>query len=226
MASPGIKYKITRKVIQAQITLASLVFWDFDGVIKDSVGVKTDAYAKLFSGYNEKVIKQIIEHHKINGGLSRFKKMPLYLTWARESVTESLIEDFCNRYSILVKQAVIDAPWVPGVLNYLEKNYLRQKFIIVTATPKNEIIDILYTLDILHYFHEVHGSPKEKCNIISGVLKRFKCCNLNALMIGDSKEDYLAARKNMVPFILRANSFNQEFLTNFEGSIIDDLDYE
>jgi phosphoglycolate phosphatase-like HAD superfamily hydrolase len=226
MVSPVIKYKIPRSAIQSQITLASLIFWDFDGVIKDSVGVKKDAYAKLFSGYDRKVVRLIIEHNKINGGLSRFKKIPLYLTWACESVTESLIEDFCNRYSILVKQAVIDAPWVPGLLNYLKKNYLRQKFIIVTATPQNEIVDILYTLGISHYFYEVHGSPKEKCNVISDVLKRFKCNNLNALMIGDSKEDYLAAHKNMVPFILRANSFNQEFLTNFDGPIIVDLDYE
>ena len=33
-----------------------LVFWDFDGVIKDSVTVKTDAFSKLFEKYGEKKV--------------------------------------------------------------------------------------------------------------------------------------------------------------------------
>ena len=28
---------------------AEIIFWDFDGVIKESVGVKSDAYEKLFA---------------------------------------------------------------------------------------------------------------------------------------------------------------------------------
>ena len=59
-----------------------LIFWDFDGVIKESVSVKTDAYLELFRPYGSDVCKQVKNHHLANGGMSRFDKIPLYLKWA------------------------------------------------------------------------------------------------------------------------------------------------
>ena len=38
---------------------AKVIFWDFDGVIKDSVKVKTDAFEKLFSTYGNDIVKKI-----------------------------------------------------------------------------------------------------------------------------------------------------------------------
>ena len=51
-----------------------LVFWDFDGVIKDSVLAKTNAFRLLFEEHLPELIEQICEHHRTHGGLSRFKK--------------------------------------------------------------------------------------------------------------------------------------------------------
>ena len=56
-----------------------LIFWDFDGVIKESVSVKTDAYVELFSLYGSDICKQVRKHHLANGGMSRYDKIPLYL---------------------------------------------------------------------------------------------------------------------------------------------------
>jgi|TARA_Y100000310_G_C20511448_1_gene729077 beta-phosphoglucomutase-like phosphatase (HAD superfamily) len=35
---------------------AKVIFWDFDGVIKDSVNVKTRAFEKLFLPFGENVV--------------------------------------------------------------------------------------------------------------------------------------------------------------------------
>ena len=43
---------------------AEIIFWDFDGVIKESVGVKSDAYEKLFLPFGEGVAKKIRRHHE------------------------------------------------------------------------------------------------------------------------------------------------------------------
>ena len=65
-----------------------LIFWDFDGVIKDSVDVKTQEFVKLFESSGSHVAEQVRLHHEANGGISRFEKLPLYLHWAGEDPTE------------------------------------------------------------------------------------------------------------------------------------------
>ena len=58
---------------------AKCIFWDFDGVIKDSVGVKAEAFKTIFDTCNDHVLKEIIRHHTENSGISRFNKIPIYL---------------------------------------------------------------------------------------------------------------------------------------------------
>ena len=37
----------------------SVIFWDFDGVIKESVGVKTEAYVKLFAPFGAPIAARV-----------------------------------------------------------------------------------------------------------------------------------------------------------------------
>jgi beta-phosphoglucomutase-like phosphatase (HAD superfamily) len=120
-----------------------IIFWDFDGVIKESNACKADAYENLFLPYGENVSKKVRRHHDFNGGMSRFDKIPIYLNWAGLVSKKSLVNEFCNKFSELVYRAVIDSPNVPGVTEYLERNFKRQYFVLVTATPQREIEKIL-----------------------------------------------------------------------------------
>mgnify|MGYP006442502423 FL=1 len=134
------------------VNYSKVVFWDFDGVIKDSVEVKSIAFEKLFSIYGSKISNKVRAHHKKNGGVSRFDKIPLYMSWTNELVTNESVQNFCNQFSLLVKQSVVDSPWVPGFLEFIESNHNEKKHILVTATPKDEIEEILEKLDIKHFF--------------------------------------------------------------------------
>ena len=42
------------------------IFWDFDGVIKDSVDVKSDAFKQLFLPFGKDMANRIKEHHLAN----------------------------------------------------------------------------------------------------------------------------------------------------------------
>ena len=70
-----------------------LIFWDFDGVIKESVSIKTTAFVKLFENFGSEVTAKIKMHHEDHGGMSRFKKIPIYLRWANIAPTKSNIND-------------------------------------------------------------------------------------------------------------------------------------
>ena len=54
------------------------IIFDFDGVIAESVQIKSDAFASLYEQYGDNIVKKVIEHHEANGGMSRFEKIRLY----------------------------------------------------------------------------------------------------------------------------------------------------
>ena len=61
-----------------KISQISHFIFDFDGVIADSVQVKTSAFAELYRPFGNDVIQKVILHHEANGGISRFEKIKIY----------------------------------------------------------------------------------------------------------------------------------------------------
>jgi HAD superfamily hydrolase (TIGR01549 family) len=202
---------------------SSTIFWDFDGVIKDSMKVKTSAYKKLFSRHGKKIVDLIDIHHKENGGLSRFEKIPLYLSWTKEPVTKKNVQNYTKHFSLLVKQSVVESPWVPGIKDFLEKNYDNKKFILVTATPKDEIDEILDTLGISNYFKAVYGAPLPKSDALSLALNKFNSDTRKTIMIGDSYSDYEAAKNNKIFFALRKTNLNLALQSDTNCFIFDNF---
>lgn len=201
----------------------AMVFWDFDGVIKESLDVKTDAYGRLFSAYGLEIVNRVKAHHEANGGVSRFEKIPLYLDWAGLPCDKSRIEQFCLYFSEAVRDAVVDSPWVPGVHRYILDHFKRQIFVLVTATPQQEIEFILKRLQIAHCFWRVYGAPICKKDAIAMTLEEEGIDAKDALMIGDSETDLLAAKSNQVDFLLRQNKLNLLLQSSYKGQQFKDL---
>ena len=213
----------TVKQVLALLKESQIVFWDFDGVIKDSVMVKSAGYEKLFLPFGEDVVKRVNKHHNVHGGISRYEKIPLYLSWAGEPANPLQVQDFCDRFSDLVQQAVVDSPWVPGVCEYLSSHYADQCFVLITGTPQKEIEQILHALNISRYFRNVYGAPKAKTIMVKDVLERLSCPFEQALVIGDSGTDLEAAKNNNVAFLLRRTSLNKELQKQFTGPSFENL---
>lgn len=207
------------------IKKAKVIFWDFDGVIKDSVSVKSDAFEELFYHFGNKLAKKVRNHHEKNGGISRYDKLPIYLSWAGKELSKELIDEYEKRFSKLVKKEVINSQWVEGVLKYLQKNYNRQLFFLVTATPQNEIEEITKQLHIDKYFKKIIGSPFKKKDALQTLLIKYHIDNQQALMIGDSHSDYHAAKKNQVEFIIRKTKLNKELQQILKCKMIENFNY-
>ena len=115
---------------------ANLVFWDFDGVIKDSVEVKTQAFECLFEKYGEEVTSKVRQHHEANGGVNRFIKISYYFSeYVGKTVSKDVACRLSEEFSHLVVEKVVDSPWIPGVEKILRENPFQQKYILVTGTP-------------------------------------------------------------------------------------------
>jgi len=200
-----------------------IIFWDFDGVIKDSVQIKSKAFGNLFAQFGNKISKRVIEHHESNGGMSRFEKIPIYLGWSGVRVTPELIEEYLNKFSILVKSKVIESDWVPGVLEVMQNKKINQLWFIVTATPQDEIEEIINHLELNAFFQKIIGAPIMKSDAIKSILQSFSFEANDAIMIGDSISDYQAAVKNNVTFILRKTNLNKGLQKKLECIMIDDF---
>ena len=201
-----------------------IVFWDFDGVIKESVEVKTNAFRELFRSFGEEVMVKVTTHHINNGGMSRFNKIPIYLTYAGIDPTEKNINDFCNQFAVLVEDEVVNCNWVPGVLpviNNCKKE--NQHFVLVTATPQDEIERILTRLNIINIFSNIFGSPMTKSDAINFCLKLYNVNSKESIMIGDSIADFEASQKTGSDFLLRRTPENVISMKHFTGNFINNF---
>ena len=188
------------------------VFWDFDGVIVDSLEAKSQAFRILFSNLEQEILERIAKHHLDNGGISRHQKIPLYMKWAGIKNDPVIINEYISQYENTVFDLVVQSPLVSGVKDYLLKNKFQQKFILVTATPHNEILKILEYLDIKKYFSSIYGFPNVKAHVIREFISTNQCHAQECLMIGDSITDIEAAKKCEIEFLLRRHEFNKNII--------------
>jgi phosphoglycolate phosphatase-like HAD superfamily hydrolase len=205
------------------IEKAKIIFWDFDGVIKDSVRVKIDSFCQLFEPYGSEIVEKVRVHNEQNGGMSRLEKFPIYLSWVGEEATESRIKELSEQFKCLVLDGVIHSNWIPGVEDYLRSNIFNQKFILVSATPKKELDLILKRLQLENIFLESFGAPDSKITGIRSMLALLKVDPKDTVMIGDSIADKNAADACIVPFVLKRNDMNRKIFENYLGYTIDDF---
>lgn len=118
---------------------------------------------------------------------------------------------------------MLESRWVDGVKHYLEENYQKQQFFLITATPKKEILDIVRKLELSKYFHEIVGHPVRKSEGMDDIIKRYNIDRKNAMMIGDAINDYKAATSNRITFILRKNEMNLELQKKLNCLMIEDF---
>lgn len=208
---------------EALLKKVQLIFWDFDGVIKDSIEIKTKAFVKLFHPFGAGVAERVRGHHEAHGGMSRFDKLPLYLQWAGEEPTESRVNEFCDQFGQLVLQDVIDAPWVHGVETILRANPHQQTFVLVSATPQDELEQILQALDLTGCFAEIFGSPTRKKDAIQITLAARGLDPHACLMVGDALADFEAAEANQMPFLLRRHETNAKVFASYTGASVKDF---
>jgi len=190
-------------ILKENFTTWEAVFFDFDGVIVDSVDVKTKAFAKMFRKYGPEVEKKVVEYHLNNGGVSRFDKFRYYYEEIlNKPVNEEIIRSLSEQFSNLVMDGILASPFMSGAKESLKS--LKEKEIpcyIVSATPHEEINLILEKKGLRGYFKEAHGSPRKKWEICQDIINRKNYNPQNCLFIGDAMSDYEAAQKNGICFL-------------------------
>ena len=184
----------------SQYTFQAFIF-DFDGVIVDSVDVKTLAFARMYETFGPGVVAKVVEHHRLHGGMNRMQK---FLHYHKEFLHKALdniaLEDLCRQFSSLVMNEVISAPEIPGAKTFLETWHKEIPCFIVSATPQDELHEIVERRGLVHYFREIRGAPADKCKNLQDILNSYTLQPKACLYFGDAYGDYDAARSLSVNF--------------------------
>jgi len=176
---------------------------DFDGVILESVAVKTEAFRKLFS-FAPEHLEEIIDFHLRNGGMSRFDKFKyIYAHILHEDLSDERFNWLSKRFADLVFEGVVEAPFVSGAKEFLDCYHLRIPLYVVSATPDGEIHEIIRKRRLTRYFVRVYGAPCTKIDCIREILDTTKAVPGQVLFVGDAPNDWEAAQVTGVRFIAR-----------------------
>ena len=181
------------------------IIFDFDGVIVESGDIKTNAFADLYQSYGDPIVKEVVRYHKLNGGLSRYKKFRYFQQYLlkKSPLTQNEEDKLDETFSRLVVEAVINSDSVPGADEFIQVEASRIPLFIASGTPETELNTIVTRRGLGPYFTGVRGSPKLKETLIAEILSAHDLTPERVLMIGDALIDYQSAQVNNLAFLGR-----------------------
>ncbi len=200
------------------------IFFDFDGVILDSVNVKTVAFREMYLEFGEEIARNVVVHHLANGGVSRFEKFRIYhQEFLGIKLSEQDINRLANIFSGIVFNKVISSKPISGAIEFI-KNSSYYVMYVVSGTPDNEIKAIVESVGLSSYFKGSYGSPEKKYAHVKKIMGIDRLNPNECVFIGDALADYEAAQKNSIHFILVENDDNRRLFDNINTIIrINDL---
>ncbi len=180
----------------------ALIF-DFDGVLADSVEVKTDAFRQMFAPYGKQIQEKVVEHHRHHGGMTRKEKLVHYhKAFLGKDLEADRLDGLCDTFSSLVVQKVIQAPPIPGAEVFLSRCRAENiPCFVDSATPDDELIQIVDQRGWSGYFVKILGSGRTKTRNLEWILQTYDLLPHQCLFFGDAGSDREAAAACQVDFM-------------------------
>jgi phosphoglycolate phosphatase-like HAD superfamily hydrolase len=189
------------------------VFFDFDGVIADSVDAKVMAFGELYRAFGREVRAAVMAYQRAVPGETRFDKIPKF---HRELLGIELspqeITHWCDRLSDIVLDEVVASPLLPDVPEILTR--LRDQGVpahIVSGTPHDELQVIVDRKGLRPFFASARGAPQKKHVIVEDILATTGMARERCLFVGDAMTDYDCAQACRLAFLGRVERGQNPF---------------
>lgn len=191
------------------------IFFDLDGTLIDSAPDLADALNHTLETLNLPTYPLDTIRTWIGGGASILVKRGLSGSKEVEDINKELFQKalkiFMEYYGKNLTHKTSLYPYAKEILETLNKNY---DLALITNKPFAFIEPLLNHFE-LHHFSLVLGGdslPQKKPSAMPLVfaLEKFGIKSNEALMVGDSASDYLAAKETKVPVVLVKYGYDQE----------------
>lgn len=184
-----------------QLVPVSIVF-DFDGVIVDSVAIKSQAFQDVYADATPEQLAAIDRYHHAHGGVSRREKFRYFEAALFGRQTDPAgIEALAERYRTIVYEKVVACRLIPGALDFLNDIAQRLPLHLVSGTPQEELEAIVERRGLRHFFQRVIGAPTLKPAAFATLAAEYGHDPRRMVAIGDSTTEFDAARGMGMPFV-------------------------
>lgn len=189
-------------------SMIDVIFWDFDGVILNSNKIRDKGFEEVLEDFPKEEIDQLLSFHRQNGGLSRYIKFRHFFEKIRgEVVTVDDINQWAKRFSEIMLSSLKDKSLlIEETTHFIRENYHNYKMHIVSGSDQTELRELCRSLEIDHFFLSIHGSPTPKDDLVRTIIKQYNYDPAHGVLIGDSINDYEAARINQLQFQAYGNA--------------------
>ena len=175
------------------MSIQCLVF-DCDGVILDSVPIKTRAFARLAEPHGEQAKDRFVMYHAAHGGVSRYKKFEWFF---QEVLGRNITPEESAEWGRLFTEYALDevrsCRLIAGAQDVLDAWRGRLPLYVCSGAPREELHVILRERRLESYFEGIYGSPPAKARLLADIVARTGLPPETVLMIGDASTDRDAA---------------------------------
>jgi phosphoglycolate phosphatase-like HAD superfamily hydrolase len=179
-----------------------VLLWDFDGVILDSMPIRSKGFEVVLAQYPKEQVEQLMAFHEANGGLSRYVKFRYFFEEIRkESVTEEEILVLAGKFSEIMLSLLMDENLlIQDSVSFIKSNWQNFHMHIVSGSDGKELKIINDALNLSSFFKTINGSPTPKKQLVAAVLADNQYDKKEVILIGDSINDFDAASFNDISF--------------------------
>lgn len=182
------------------VALKCLVF-DCDGVILDSVPVKTRAFARLAEPYGPEARDKFVLYHAMHGGVSRYLKFGWFFReFLGREISPAESAEWGRKFESLALDEVRKCDLIPGALNTLKRWQGVLPMYVCSGAPQAEVALVLRERGLEQYFNGIFGSPPAKALLLREIIKKACVLPEETLMVGDATTDRDAAVENDAQF--------------------------
>jgi len=196
------------------------ILFDFDGVILDSMPIRDYGFKKIFKNFDDDLVDKLLEYHNQNGGLSRYVKIKyFYNSILDKEISDKEMNYYADSFSKIMKKKLVDKKYlITTTLKFIKTIYKECNLHIVSGSDGDELRFLCEKLGIFTYFKSIHGSPTNKNQLVENVLLSNSYMKYETILIGDSINDYEAAKDNNIDFY----GFNNPNLASISSQYLDD----
>lgn len=152
--------------------------------------------------FGEKPAGKLLQYHKDNLGVSRFDKFKyLYENILKTDYVQTDVDRLSRQFSeFATKRLMTKEILIMETVEFIQKHVHDKKMFIVSSSEEKELNMICKSLEINQFFESILGSPATKVDNINSLISHYSINRDEALMIGDSEHDAIAAMQCGIRF--------------------------
>lgn len=186
----------------------SLVVFDCDGVLLESMDIKCAAFRRIGEQFGEEMADRLVMYHRTHGGISRYKKFEWLYGELGQKATGADLAALNKIFVAAAYEEMKRCLMVPGAQKTLDSWFGRVPLFVASGAPEEELRTILEKRGLSPYFTGIFGSPANKTRILRTIVEHNDARPGDVVMVGDSRIDLYAAEEVGTRFYGRGAYFS------------------